>query len=184
MTLKKIITEAGRFIGRGFRYERFDVTALSNRDGAPVTDFCALVKVEPVGFEWKTLRMAVGGPVTASGTLELFTRRVRKEHSTRYTLNFAGAPTPERQSSVFGIPLATEKANVGIIGVYFTTADGLEHSYITRKAVTLTRGNVMVISVPKPAAESEKRDYVPPQVRVVGGEERQRIVDTMGGGEK
>lgn len=183
MEMKKYLSGLSGYVRRGFRHERYDITTLASRKDAPVSDFCSLIKVEPVGFNWVQLRMVVGGPISTSGTLELFSRRIRREASSRYTLNFYGNPTAEHQACIFGIPMPTETANVGIIGVYFTLADGSQHRYITRSTVTLTRGRVLLISVPEPVREA-KGEYVKPTVTVLDGEARRRAIEAMADGQE
>lgn len=149
MTIKRIITEVGGFIGRGFRYERYDYTEISSAMKA--LDYCNLIKVMPAGFAWKAVRMVVGGPVSTSGTLELFSRHVRKETAHRYTVTFE-TDAQSDGSYVFAIPVTTATASIGVVGIYFCTADGQEHSYITPGRVTVKRGGVTSIVVPPPAS--------------------------------
>lgn len=179
MKLKKIFTELGGFVARGFRYERFDYSHLESSLG--LLDYCVVIRLVPVGFRWKEVRMVVSGPVCATGTLDLFSRHVRKVGTTRYTVNYRSTPKSDDGIVNFGVPVSNESADIGIIGVYYTLEDGTTHNYITRRPVTVTRGKVLAINVPAPQSDlaGEKRAYEKPTVKVLEGEEAETIKNQL-----
>ncbi len=170
MKLKRIITQLCGFVGRGFRYERFDHTHLENSVG--LLDYCVVLRLVPTGFRWKKVRMVIGGPVSATGTLELFTRHIRTEGSRRYTVTYMATPNGEDRPVTFAVPVVGDRSNIGIVGIYYTLEDGTEHNYITRQAVTVARGKMLDINVPAP---QQNKEYVKPTVTVLEGEDAEEV---------
>jgi len=146
MTIKRILSELGGFVGRGFRYERYDFSDMGKTKD--LLDFCAVLRIHPVGFSWSKIRLVIGGPVSAAGTLDLFSRRVRKESAVRYTVSGEFQPSNDEGVVFCALPMAGATASIGIVGIYFTGTDGREHSYITRSGVKVSRGKILDIGVP------------------------------------
>lgn len=179
MKLQKKIKALAGFVKRGFRYEKFDFTKIEQNLG--MLDYCAVLRLVPMGFHWKSVRMVVGGPISATGTLELFSRHVRTEQAHRYTVNFEGKPTTDDGVVSFALPLATESANIGVVGIYYTNDDGTQGRYIARRPATVQRGHIVNIQVPPPIIGKENggRAYIKPEVEELTGEKRENVLMQM-----
>lgn len=152
MEIKKTLQGWWRYAKRGFRPETFDITTASGDSG--LRDYCAVLRIEPGGFQWAGVKVVVSGPVPIGGELDIVTRQIRRESGHRYTLTFRGKPSTGYAPVSFAVPVNGEEADIGRVGVYYELGDGTIYRHLSSSNVVLKRGKVLNITVPPPSEEA------------------------------